>query len=80
MKIITEITITEDLIIIGWYDNNDHPIASHGSLLIPYDHAQSQPQLWEDYQEVIHDAQTLLESAEASYHATELRTREMGKQ
>jgi len=80
MKTITEISIAEDLIVIGWYDHSDHPVALHGTMLIPYDYAQGNPQLWEDFQEVIHDAQTLLDSAEAAYHATELRTKEMGKQ
>lgn len=78
-KVITSVAVNEDSIIIDWYERTDHPVATGGSMLIPKDFAANNEQLWEDYKELLSDAQVLLESAEAAYHKTDLRMREMGR-
>lgn len=78
-KVITYISVADDSIMVGYYERSDHPIAREGSLTIPASFAQENEQLWQDFKEVLDDAQVLLESAEAAYHAREVRMKEMGR-
>lgn len=78
-KVITQIVIADDAIILGYYDAKDHPIAIEHTMVIPAEFAQDNEQLWQDFREVVDDAQVLLNSAEAAYHSRDVRMKEMGR-
>lgn len=78
-KVITQIVIADDAIILGYYEARDHPVVVEHSMIIPAAFAQDHDQLWQDFQEVVDDAQVLLDSAEAAYHKRDVRMKEMGR-
>jgi glycine cleavage system regulatory protein len=78
-KVISYISVADEMIVIGWYESSDHPVQKEGSMMIPAVFAQDNEQLWQDFKEVLDDAQVLLESAEAAYHQRNVRMKEMGR-
>jgi hypothetical protein len=78
-KVITQIVIADDAIILGYYEAKDHPIMVEQSMIIPAQFAQDNEQLWQDFRELVDDAQVLLDSAEAAYHQRDVRMKEMGR-
>lgn len=79
MKIITNIAITEDTVILDYFVDSDHPILTGGQMVIPLEFAQEHDQLWADLNELIQDAEVLLDSAQATYHKSGPRMKEMGR-
>lgn len=80
MKSISNITFTEDALIIEYYIESDHPVFKTESLVIPVSFAQEHPQLRDDIKELLDDAQVLLDSVDAAYHKTGSRLKEMGRE
>lgn len=78
-RVITNIGIADDAVILTWYEAKDHPISQETSMMVPASFAQDNEQLWQDFKELVDDAQVLLESAIAAYHARDVRMKEMGR-
>jgi hypothetical protein len=78
-KVITQIVIADDAIILGYYEAKDHPVVIEQTMIIPADFAQENDQLWQDFKELVDDAGVLLDSAEAAYHKRDVRMKEMGR-
>ena len=78
-KVIAYISITDEMIVLGYIEESGHPIHREGSMMIPASFAEENEQLWQDFKEVLDDAQVLLESAEAAYHQRNVRMKEMGR-
>lgn len=78
-KVITQIVISDDAIILGYYEAKEHPVFIEQTMIIPADFAQDNEQLWQDFKELVDDAEILLSSAEAAYHNRDVRMKEMGR-
>lgn len=78
-KVITQVVIADDAIILSYYEAKDHPVVIEQTMIIPAEFAQNQEQLWQDFGELLSDAQVLLDSAEAAYHQRDVRMKEMGR-
>lgn len=78
-KVIAYIQVADEMIVIGYVEQSEHPVHKEGTMMIPASFAEDNPQLWQDYKELLDDAQVLLESAEAAYHQKNVRMKEMGR-
>lgn len=79
-KLISNISFMEDAVVIEYIEVSDHPIQRSVSLVISSEFVEkSDPQLQQDFQELIDDANTLLDSAMLAYHGSASRTMEMGR-
>jgi len=79
--LISNIAFLEDAVVIEYIEVSDHPIQRSISLVISSEFVEkSDPQLQQDFQELIADANTLLDSAVLAYHETSARRpKEMGR-
>ncbi len=79
-KLISNIVFMEDAVVIEYIEVSDHPIQRSISLVISSEFVEkADPQLQQDFQELIADASTLLDSAILAYHGASSRTQEMGR-
>jgi len=79
-KFITNIALFEESVVIDYVEVTDHPVQRSVSLALPLEGMQqSDPQLWQDIQELLSDARVVLDSAHLAYHAVDRRTQEMGR-
>ncbi len=79
-KLISNIAFMDDAVVIDYIEVSDHPIQRSVSLIISSEFVEkSDPQLQQDFQELIADANTLLDSAILAYHGAASRTMEMGR-
>ncbi len=79
-KLISTIAFLDDAVVIEYLEVSDHPIQRSISLVLSTDFVENaDPQLKQDVQELITDANTLLDSAHLAYHETSSRLQEMGR-
>ncbi len=79
-RLISNISFMEDAVVIEYLEVSDHPIQRSVSLVMTSEFVEkSDPQLQQDFQELIADANTLLDSAVLAYHESSSRPKEMGR-
>lgn len=79
-RLISNISFMEDAVVIEYLEVSDHPIQRSVSLVMTSEFVEkSDPQLQQDFQELLADANTLLDSATLAYHETSNRPKEMGR-
>ncbi len=79
-RLISNISFMEDAVVIEYLEVSDHPIQRSVSLVMTSEFVEkSDPQLQQDFRELIADADTLLDSAVLAYHERSSRPKEMGR-
>ena len=79
-KLISNIAFMEDAVVIEYIEVSDLPIQRSISMVIPAEFVEKADlQLQQDFQELIADANTLLDSANLAYHGAASRLQEMGR-
>lgn len=79
-RLISNISFMEDAVVIEYLEVSDHPIQRSVSLVMTSEFVEkSDPQLQQDFQELLADANTLLDSATLAYHEASNRPKEMGR-
>jgi hypothetical protein len=76
-KLISNIAFMEDAVVIEYIEVSEHPVQRSASLVFPVEFVEDDPQFKQDFEELIADANTLLDSALLAYH--EGRVQEMGR-
>lgn len=70
-KLISNIAFLDDGVVIEYIEVTDHPIQRSISLVLSADFVEkADPQLQQDFAELIADANTLLDSVNLAYHET----------
>jgi hypothetical protein len=79
-RLISNIAFLDDGVVIEYIEATDHPIQRSVSLALSADFVEkADPQLKQDFAELIADANTLLDSVHLAYHETGSRLTEMGR-
>lgn len=79
-KLISNIAFLDDGVVIEYIEVTDHPIQRSVSIVLTADFVEkADPQLQQDFAELIADAKTLLDSVDLAYHETSSRLTEMGR-
>ncbi len=70
-KIISNIAFLDDGVVIEYLEVSNHPIQRSVSVVLTTEFVEKgDPQLKQDFQELIADANTLLDSVDLAYHET----------
>ncbi len=79
-KLISNIAFLDDGVVIEYVEVTEHPIQRSISLVLTTDFVEkADPQLKQDFAELLADANTLLDSVHLAYHETSSRLGEMGR-